>query len=1276
MLTIHRGNRLERLKDRLAELVAETRGSIFAPLPIVVPNRGMQRWLAFELASHNGVCAAVDFLLPAAQVWRIWRAALPELGREDPLPEPVLRWRIYQELAALDAAASDLLPPDASAAHAPGDIERRELDTSRPLGLSRDGPLAGASSGTVPAAIGSLAGPSRDGPLATALAAWTAPERGGGEQGSTSGVAPLVLWDIASRLAPTFDEYLVFRPEMVVAWEKALPGGAASTTVSLTRSGGAGGREQIELWQAELWRRVVAGHPGAAHLLHRARVALDFAGIARAQGLPPGSLPERMFMFTVPNLAPIQLKTLRAAAELSDVHLFVLDPSHEFWLEDLPAPVLARLEERAAARGRDGQALHTEAGHPLLASCGRTGRDALAQIYEEEGWQEEEVFDDPVEAIETQPVRAAGPAGSRSRASKSKRPSAAVAATTPAGAGLTLLRALQRDILNRRPLEPEDGMVRESAPTLRPRGDDSIRVHVCHSAMREVEVLHDQLLHLFRTRPDLGPHDVRVLVPDIDTYAPLVQAVFGAAPEGLRLPFTIADRRPRVERALIETFLAVLDLPASRWTLGDVLRVLDLPAGRARFVLDEAEVEQLRVWLRQAGVRWGIDEQDRLSRGLPAERSHTWEFGLDRLMLGYAMGGDGRTLFAGVLPEAEVEGVAARILGPLEELRGRLVEIDRDARTERSPAEWQQRLDELIDGLFRPTSEDERADVEHIRVQLGDLVAHAAAAGFTGKVPLGVVRAALLEGLGEEAGAWAFLSGQTVFCTMAPLRNVPARVLCLLGLDDGAFPRLGHRSTWDLIGLEPRLGDRARRSDDRYLFLEAVLAARDALHLSYVGRDVRTNEERPPSVVVGELLEAIALAMSEGAVDGDARQRARQAVVVEHPLNAFSRRYFEAPAEAATTTDTSAADAPRAELLPSFAADIHAALASAEQCRSKSGGQFRERRAFIDQPLKPPRAELHIISLDRLVRFFRHPARFFLRERLHLEAETAEVEEQAVEPFYLERGLEGWHLDERLKELVIEARVPLAEVAEVLAAEGRLPHGRLGRAQLENRLEIVKQLDERLRTIDCGERLEPCAVDLVVGDCRILGRLAGLHEKGRLEWGLRKERDPRDVLALWIRHLVALRIGFGGVHPSSLHIGLIPKSDFGFGDMESPEEALAGLVDLYLRGLSEPLPFVPKLSWTAAEAIAASPGGVLTGEELEEQRRKLVIEAEGDRYRGIPGDLSDVHQQLAFEGRDPLAEERFPEFLRLASEVFGPALQIVARGSEAVAELLGGERAS
>ncbi len=1378
MLTIHRGNRLERLKDRLAELVGETRGSIYAPLPIVVPNRGMQRWLAFELAARNGVCAAVDFVLPAVQVWRIWRAALPELGRDDPLPESVLRWRIYQELAALTAAASASLPPGAGTALDPGGSARREPGTSGPVGGSRDGPpfeasretapaadgsldgqgrdgpLFEAPSGTVaaadgllagqgrdgplfeasrmavPAADGSLAALNRDGPLAEALAAWTATERGGGDGAGASGVAPLVLWEIASRLAPTFDEYLVFRPEVMVAWERALSGGAPPTT-SLAESGADTGRKRIELWQAELWRRVVAGHPRAAHLLHRARVALDFAGIARTQGLPPGSLPERIFIFTVPNLAPIQLKTLRAAAKQSDVHLFILDPSREFWLEDLPAPVLARLEERAAARGRDGQALHTEAGHPLLASCGRTGRDALAQIYEEEGWQEEEAFDDPVEPTRPESIDSKGPAGNRARAAKSGRHSAAAAEEVAAGTGLTLLRALQRDILNRRPLEPERGVIGGSGPSPRPRGDDSIRVHVCHSAMREVEVLHDQLLHLFRTRPDLGPHDVRVLVPDIDTYAPLVQAVFGAAPEGLRLPFTIADRRPRLERALVETFLAVLDLPASRWTAGDVLRVLDLPAGRTRFGLDEAEVGQLRVWLRQAGVRWGIDEQDRLSRGLPAERSHTWEFGLDRLMLGYAMGGDGRTLFAGVLPEANVAGVGARILGSLEELRGRLLEIDRDARSERSPAEWQQRLDELIDGLFRPTSEDERADVEQIRAQLGDLVGHAAASGFTGKVPLAVVRAALLEGLGEEAGAWAFLSGQTVFCTMAPLRNVPARVVCLLGLDDGAFPRLGHRSTWDLIGLDPKLGDRARRDDDRYLFLEAVLAARDVLHLSYVGRDVRTNEPRPPSVVVGELLEAVALAMTDGPVDGEARARARRAVVVEHPLSAFSRRYFEAPADAAATApselvegsaDTPATEGPRAQLEPSFAADIRAALVSAERSRTESGGRLRERPAFVDQPLKPPREELHIIALDRLVRFFRHPARFFLRERLNLEAETVAVEDNDVEPFNLERGLERWHLNERLMELVIEARVPLDEVGEVLAAEGRLSHGRLGRAQLEQRLEDVKKLEERVRTIDYGERLDSCAVDLVVGDCRIIGRLAGLHEKGRVElslgnggiknrltwtrpretwrpeWKLDEGTDPRDLLSLWIYHLVALRVDFGGVRPVSLHIGPSPIADFGLAGSASADAALESMVALYLQGLREPLAFGPKLSWKAADtivdevgalcaaeshtsrlswkeakALAASRAGALTGEELEGRRRRLVAEAEGNPDRRIPGDLSDVHQRLAFEGRDPLAEERFPDFLRLASEVFGPALWALEVGPETVAELLTGE---
>ncbi|HEU0009799.1 MAG TPA: hypothetical protein VFT34_08285, partial [Verrucomicrobiae bacterium] len=387
--------------------------------------------------------------------------------------------------------------------------------------------------------------------------------------------------------------------------------------------------------------------------------------------------------------------------------------------------------------------------------------------------------------------------------------------------------------------------------------DDSLQIHSCHSPLREMEVLYDRLLDWFDRDPRLAPRDIVVMMPNVEAYAPFIQAVFGSPEEeSRRIPFNLADRGARRESHVIDTFLKLLALPDSRLGSATVLAPLETPALRERFGLSETDVDTLRDWVRDANIRWGIDASHRERLGLPAFAGQTWRAGLDRLLLGHAMAGRGLRLFDGILPLDDIEGDAAALAGRLAEYIECIFELVHALGDRRRLDEWAGLLHGALDGFFAVSDDSER-EFQILRGQLEALRRQQQDAGFTR--PIG--RAALLERLGpaldEDLNQAGFLTGGVTFCGFKPMRSIPFRMVCLVGMDDGAFPRPAQQLSFDLMAQAPRLGDRSTREDDRYLFLETLLSARDRLYISYVGQSVKDNSPAPPSVLVSELLDYV-----------------------------------------------------------------------------------------------------------------------------------------------------------------------------------------------------------------------------------------------------------------------------------------------------------------------------------------------------------------------------------------------------------------------------------
>ncbi|MCW5891078.1 MAG: exodeoxyribonuclease V subunit gamma [bacterium] len=1063
MLTLHQGNRLEVLVDRLAAVLAVPPDDPLAPEHVVVQNAGMARWLSLELARRHGVCAHVRFAFPAAFLWEMWRRVLPDVPARSPLEPAVATWRLFGLLG----------------------------------GLERDATFA-------------------------PLHAWMGDDPDGTRR-----------FALAGRLAELYDQYVVYRPDWMRDWE-----------------GGADAR-----WQAVLWRRLVAGTDGR----HGARLAQEF--LAAMAGAAAGdALPARVALFGVPTMPPAQVQAFAALGARSDVHCFVLNPSREHWAHVLSARAIAHL-------GGDAEAEHRESGNALLASLGQQGRDVIDELQthaplDDDCWRE------PGEA--------------------------------------TLLEAVQMDVLELRE-RPWDGGARTPVAA----ADDSIRLHACHAPMREVEVLHDRLLALFDAHPELCPADVVVMTPDVGTYAPCIEAVFGTAPPERWIPFSIADRSVRAESPLIEAFLRLVDLPDGRWDATGLLALLDVPALRRRFGLDEADLPQVQRWVREAGIRWGIDAAGRAQLGLPPTAEHTWRFGLDRLLLGWALPGRNRRLDGDVLPLDEIEGSAARALGGLAAFADAAFGLDARLRAPRPPAAWAAELLALLDDFFAPGADDDEA-VAAARDACAAFAEAAQAAGADAPVSRALVRAELQRALEQSRPRGRFLTGGVTVCAMVPMRSIPFPVVCLLGLDIGSFPRTRRAPGFDLMADDHRRGDRSRRADDRWLFLEAILSARRCLHLSWVGRGIRDNAEIPPSVVVSELLEVLERGFAPTA---PGCRTLREQVVVEHPLQPFSRRYFGGD-------------------------DARLASYSTELCEASRTLRTTARASgpLLEAPLPAPPAE--DVGLDRLVDFLAHPTRDFLRERLRLRVAGDDAGLDDREPFGLD-GLGAWTARTELLALRRDGVDPDA-AERLLRARGMLPHGEMGRAAFRGAAREVEAFHRRLEDAGAvGAGVSVPVAHALADGTRLAGIVPGVFAGGLIEWRMGGLR-ARDLLGLWVRHLALQADGKGGAR--SLWLG-------GSRDVEAvvlhrvahPGALLAELVALYRRGRCELLRLFPESAYAYQEQL---PRG-------ERQAWWAAVECwEGNEYRPGAGESENAWNVLAWRDTDPLDAE----FSALARRVFEPLL--------------------
>ncbi|TVP61067.1 MAG: exodeoxyribonuclease V subunit gamma, partial [Halomonadaceae bacterium] len=668
-------------------------------------------------------------------------------------------------------------------------------------------------------------------------------------------------YQLAEKIADLYDQYQVFRADWLSAWEDGddhlIP--ARGEPLSL-------GDEQR--WQPALWRRLVAGMTAAERPSSRSRIHTQFMAAAKqlTPAQRPAGLPRRIIVFGVSSLPQQTLEVLDALGHCCQVVLCVHNPCSFYWADIVSDRDLLRAErKRGAVRDNlhtppDPDQLHLHA-QPLLAAWGKQGRDYIRLL---------DQFDNPDQYR-------GGFATAGQRVDIFELPQ-----------GDQLLHQIQADITELRPLHE----TRHHWPQLDAQQDRSLVFHSAHSPQREVEILHDQLLAAFNADATLRPRDTIVMVPDINLYAPHIQAVFGRyRPEHrCHIPFTISDQGQRHQVPLLVALEQLLGLPESRFGVSEILSLLAVPALRERFAIAEADLPRLHQWIDQANIRWGLDGQHRQDLDLPPglERN-TWLSGLQRMLAGFALG-DGDA-WQGIEPYGEVGGLEAAMAGQLDRFLQRLGELRQELNTPASAEDWLLRIDHLRNTFFAQLDEADLIAWNRFQGSVETWFAATRDAAIDDELlPLAIVREVWLEGLDQGGLNQRFLAGSVNFATLMPMRAIPFRRVCLLGMNDGDYPRSRPPLDFDLMARDYRPGDRSRREDDRYLFLEALLSAREQLYISWVGRSVRDNSVRPPSVLVGQLRDHINSGWTLQSVTKE--QTPADALTTQHPLQPFSSAYF------------------------------------------------------------------------------------------------------------------------------------------------------------------------------------------------------------------------------------------------------------------------------------------------------------------------------------------------------------------------------------------------
>ena len=957
-------------------------------------------------------------------------------------------------------------------------------------------------------------------------------------------------YQLAEQLADLYDQYQVYRSDWLSDW-----------ALGHDQLRDAKGEVQIlpesQRWQALLWRELLQDL-GAENSTFASRASVHAEFMAKIDQSQP-KLPKRVIVFGLSTLPQQSLEVLAKISQFCQVVLFVHNPCQHYWADIIEDKDLLKAERHRQSY-KDGmsaelslEALHQFA-NPLLAAWGKQGRDYLRLLdlfddqsaYQGWNWPQHKIdlFEDY------------GQADARS-----------------------LLQHVQQSILDLEPIA--------SPPVRLSAVDGSLAFHNAHSRQREVEILHDQLLARFNADHSLQPRDVIVMVPDINSYAPHIRAVFGQTDRDDKryIPFSLVDQQQRGQNPLLNALEVLLRLPESRFEVSEFLGLLEVPALRKKFAIDEVAIPKIQQWLNESGIRWGLDSQQRQDSVAMPENltANTWHFGLQRLLLGYAVGAGQQ--FNTIEPYGNIGGLEAQYLGSLASLQALLAVYVVKLRQDYGVVAWSTVLSEMLDDFFEPTHELERKTLATLQQTLQQWRKNCELAklDLADLLPINIVREAWLSAVDEPTLQQRFLSGRVNFCTLMPMRAIPFKVVCLLGINDGDFPRTQQVQSFDLMGQRGhyRPGDRSRRQDDHYLFLEAVMSARTQLYISWVGRSIRDNTEIPPSVFVSQLRDFLAHNFSLDSLVAEPVKPEKwlTAITVEHPLQPFSPQYIKGDADTQLFTYSH-------EWFENEGDKEHA-------------GSLTSPIAF-----EAPKA----VTIESLGRFLKAPVKTFCKETLKFSFDDAIFSNEDNEPF----GFDSLQTYQQSEDLLTSLKANPTETLEsvfsqsfqTMQARGNLPLAGFSKMTFEALTAPVTgawtQYQALLETWSTEVAPESLSVEVILVDksgVQVTGHLTEIHQNQAGDLALirltaqvlMKDKHVKyhSLLHYWITQVVACA---SGLVIRTFIVGADIMVEIQPIDQHEAQQMLVKLLTAWHQGLQRPLPVAVKsaFAWLSKQDLSVA----------------------------------------------------------------------------------------
>ncbi|MBT3387616.1 MAG: exodeoxyribonuclease V subunit gamma [Desulfobacula sp.] len=976
------------------------------------------------------------------------------------------------------------------------------------------------------------------------------------------------LYQLSLKIAKVFDDYQVYRPHMLLDWQK----NQCNEIL----------KDPVAQWQARLWAMITSKNSQN----HLAFKAITFLETFSSKNINYDNLPSRISLFGISALPQLFLQVFEKLSEIIDINLFLLTPSNQFFFDIKSERQMARIAIKEEP-GIDPENLYYEMTNPLLSSLGTAGKKFHSCL---EAFNYHEPFDD----LFLDPINDSDKSNS-------------------------MLVHLKSDILNlvlrkqgandKKQGTNDKKQGAWDAPVTIGASDTSVCIHACHSPMREAQVLKDLLLNEFQKDPELNPHDIIVMMPDIELYAPFIESVFAFETS---LPFLISDRRKRSESEFLDAFLKILALRDARLDKKQVLDLLLSESIAKKFKITTDEIYFIEKMVQDAKILWGRDADHRERFGLPPFEENTWQFGLQRLFMGMAMPENYEELVQDILPCQSLEGLDLEVMGKFAAFCHVLFSCLETLASEKTIEKWCDAL-KKISILLMDWNLKNKEDPIFLNQTIDELKENAQKSEFTGLVSFEVINSYIEHKFDQNISQGNFLTGNITFCNIMPMRSIPFKIVVLMGMDEKAFPRQTFIPGFDLIKKYPEAFDKILRDEDRYLFLETLLSARLKFIITYTGMSIQDNSKIPCAGVVSELADTMdqSFIFPEG-----------KANHLFHPLHPFNEVYFN-----------------QTQSFFSFSNDNCNIAKALCTIRSEKGGNNKPK--FIQGlTSKESKETLAGITIDEIIRFFKNPVKAYMKEGLNIKVPDIEAQALDREVFSIS-GLDQYSLGN----LLIEKNKGFPSKTQfypIIKAMGILPFGEQGKFEYEKILSTAGPVIDMARTIASKKQLPPMAFELNIDGLIVSANFSDIREDGAYFLSFGKLNSAR-LLSGWIKHLFLNACAPLDYPKKTILIGRDPKGKkpivtFSFPRLESNAfKYFKELTQIYEKGKNQPFYFFCETSWQFLQALSRGNGELDPLKLDKDLIFKAMNKSKASWYGGYfnSGEKQDRYVSNCVENNDP-----------------------------------------